>query len=282
MRDIDFFEKISCGALICKNDKYSTILKANSAFYKMVGYTEDEMKKIHKNRFSELVVDDLTEILEKVNQAVGSEKKLDYEYRIKNKDNKIMWIHDVATYDEENNLFHVIIMDITYREDELNRVRKNLEKDLLSNLLNRAALEKKVKNKIDKKMFGIQSLIIIDLDNFKCINDNMGHQKGDEVISFIGTKLKEIFHKEGIVGRLGGDEFAVYLENITKSDLEVYLKRMIDELEITIEKIKIKSTIGVAYDKNGGCNFKELYKLADFALYALKKTTKGSYLIKEN
>ncbi|WP_297432303.1 sensor domain-containing diguanylate cyclase [uncultured Cetobacterium sp.] len=282
MRDIDFFEKISCGALICKNDKYSTILKANSAFYKMVGYTEDEMKKIHKNRFSELVVDDLTEILEKVNQAVGSEKKLDYEYRIKNKDNKIMWIHDVATYDEENNLFHVIIMDITYREDELNRVRKNLEKDLLSNLLNRAALEKKVKNKIDKKMFGIQSLIIIDLDNFKCINDNMGHQKGDEVISFIGTKLKEIFHKEGIVGRLGGDEFAVYLENITKSDLEVYLKRMIDELEITIEKIKIKSTIGVAYDKNGGCNFKELYKLADFALYALKKTSKGSYLIKEN
>ena len=282
MRDIDFFEKISCGALICKNDKYSTILKANSAFYKMVRYTEDEMKKIHKNRFSELVVDDLTEILEKVNQAVGSEKKLDYEYRIKNKDNKIMWIHDVATYDEENNLFHVIIMDITYREDELNRVRKNLEKDLLSNLLNRAALEKKVKNKIDKKMFGIQSLIIIDLDNFKCINDNMGHQKGDEVISFIGTKLKEIFHKEGIVGRLGGDEFAVYLENITKSDLEVYLKRMIDELEITIEKIKIKSTIGVAYDKNGGCNFKELYKLADFALYALKKTSKGSYLIKEN
>lgn len=282
MRDIDFFEKISCGALICKNDKYSTILKANSAFYKMVGYTEDEMKKIHKNRFSELVVDDLTEILEKVNQAVGSEKKLDYEYRIKNKDNKIMWIHDVATYDEENNLFHVIIMDITYREDELNRVRKNLEKDLLSNLLNRAALEKKVKNKIDKKRFGIQSLIIIDLDNFKCINDNMGHQKGDEVISFIGTKLKEIFHKEGIVGRLGGDEFAVYLENITKSDLEVYLKRMIDELEITIEKIKIKSTIGVAYDKNGGCNFKELYKLADFALYALKKTSKGSYLIKEN
>ena len=131
-------------------------------------------------------------------------------------------------------------------------------------------------------MFGIQSLIIIDLDNFKCINDNMGHQKGDEVISFIGTKLKEIFHKEGIVGRLGGDEFAVYLENITKSDLEVYLKRMIDELEITIEKIKIKSTIGVAYDKNGGCNFKELYKLADFALYALKKTSKGSYLIKEN
>ena len=281
MKDIDFFEKISCGALICKNDKYSTILKANSAFYKMVGYTEDEMKKIHKNRFSELVVDDLTEILEKVNEAVGSEKKLDYEYRIKNKDNKIMWIHDVATYDEENNLFHVIIMDITYREEELNRVRRNLEKDLLSNLLNRAALEKKVKNKIDKKIFGIQSLIIIDLDNFKCINDNMGHQKGDEVISFIGTKLKEIFHKEGIVGRLGGDEFAVYLENITKIDLEVYLKRMIDELEITIEKIKIKSTIGVAYDKKGRCNFKELYKLADLALYSLKRTNKGSYLIKD-
>ncbi|MHA4989036.1 sensor domain-containing diguanylate cyclase [Cetobacterium somerae] len=281
MKDIDFFEKISCGALICKNDKYSTILKANSAFYKMVGYTKDEMKRIHKNRFSELVVDDLTEILEKVNQAVGAEKKLDYEYRIKNKDNKIMWIHDVATYDEENDLFHVIIMDITYREKELNKVRKNLERDLLSNLLNRAALEKKVKSTIAKKVTGLQSLILIDLDNFKCINDSMGHQKGDEVITFIGMKLKEIFDKDGIVGRLGGDEFVVYLENVSKVDLEVYLERMIVELEMTIEKIKIKSTIGVAYDKKGKCNFKELYKLADLALYALKKTNKGSYLIKE-
>jgi len=281
MISIDFFEKISCGALICKNDKYSTIIKANSAFYKMVGYTENEMKKIHKNRFAELVVDDLTEILEKVNQAVGSEKKLDYEYRIKNKDNKIMWIHDVATYDEENNVFNVIIMDITYKQDELNRVRKNLEKDLLSNLLNRAALEKKVKNRISKKVIGPQALVIADLDNFKFVNDTMGHQKGDEVISFIGEKLKEIFNKDSIVGRLGGDEFSVYLEDITKSDLEVYLNRMIKELEITVGKIKIKSTIGVAYDKNGVCNFKELYKLADLALYKLKKTSKGSYLINE-
>ena len=92
---------------------------------------------------------------------------------------------------------------------------------------------------------------------------------------------KEIFDKEGIVGRLGGDEFEVYLENVSKVDLEVYLERMIAELEMTIEKIKIKSTIGVAYDKKGKCNFKELYKSADLALYALKKTNKGSYLIKE-
>lgn len=56
---------------------------------------------------------------------------------------------------------------------------------------------------------------------------------------------------------------------------------MIAELEMTIEKIKIKSTIGVAYDKKSKCNFKELYKLADLALYTLKKTNKGSYLIKE-
>jgi two-component system sensor histidine kinase EvgS len=133
MVNIGFFEKIGCGALICKNDEYSTILEANSEFYKMIGYTKEEMKTLYQNRFSELVVDDLSEILEKVNQAVDSKKRLDYEYRIKNKDNKIMWIHDVAVYDEEENVFYVVIMDITYREENLERIYNILEKDKRAN-----------------------------------------------------------------------------------------------------------------------------------------------------
>lgn len=279
MVNIGFFEKIGCGALICKNDEYSTILEANSEFYKMIGYTKEEMKTLHQNRFSELVVDDLSEILEKVNQAVDSKKRLDYEYRIKNKDNKIMWIHDVAVYDEEENVFYVVIMDITYREENLERIYNILEKDLLSNLLNRRALEKKIKEQM-KENKSSQALIIIDLDNFKILNDTLGHQEGDRVISFVGLKLKEIFKNNETLGRLGGDEFAIYLEDISKKDLENYAKKLVKQLEVTIEDIKIHSTIGIAFDKKGIYSFEELYKLSDTALYSLKKNdNKGKYLI---
>lgn len=281
MKDINFFEKIGCGALICKNDKYSTILKANSEFYKMIGYTKEEMKNLHKNRFSELVVDDLNQILNKVNKAISSKKKLDYEYRIKNKNNEIMWIHDVANYDEDTDTFYIILMDITYREKNLRNICKVLEKDLLSNLLNRRSLEKEVKERINKKTKHSQALIIIDLDNFKYLNDTLGHQEGDKVISSIGLKLKKIFDKNEILGRLGGDEFVVYLEGVSKENLEIYLKFLINDLKVIIKNIEIKSTIGVAYDKIGISSFKELYKLSDLALYTAKKNSKGHYLIKE-
>lgn len=282
MNNMDFFEKINCGALICKNDKYSTIIKANKWFYTMIGYTEDEMKAIHKNRFSELVVDDLTEILKKVKEAINTKNQLDYEFRIKTKNNQILYIHDIATYDKEHDIFNVVIMDISYRENNLLKIYNTLEKDIVSNLLNRSALERQIKKRISRKIDYSQAMLIIDLDNFKSINDSMGHQKGDEVISYIGIKLRSIFNNNEIIGRLGGDEFVVYLENIQKKELEILLKKVIKELEFNVEKIKIGCSIGVAYDEYSLHNFQGLYKIADFALYLIKNDQKGRYLIRSS
>ncbi|MGL6023575.1 MAG: sensor domain-containing diguanylate cyclase, partial [Cetobacterium sp.] len=275
----DFFEKISCGALVCKNDPYSTIIKANSAFYKMIGYTEEEMIQQFDNRFSELVIDDLNVILKKVNHAVDFKNVLDYEFRIKTKSGKILWIHDIATYDSKMNVFNVVIMDITYRENLLNHAYKLSEIDTLSNLLNRGALEKKIKNKISSTESKSQAMILIDLDNFKYINDTEGHQVGDEIIVSIGKKLKNLFSENEVVGRLGGDEFLVYIDNLfSKKSLDEYIELIIKELNYNLdENIFIKSSIGVVFDKDRKYNFSELYKFADIALYNVKKNTKGKY-----
>lgn len=281
MSNINFFEKISCSALICKNDPYSTILQANSAFYKLIGYTKEEMFQLFENKFSELVIDDLEEILKKVGNTVKDKNVLDYEYRIKNKNGDILWIHDIATYNPEDDLFYVVIMDITYRENILKNISKSSELDSLSKLLNRGALEKKIEKKISNKKTESQAIFLIDLDNFKQLNDTMGHQVGDEIIKITGEKLKLIFGKDSIVGRLGGDEFIVYLDNPSSEKLlHHYAENILNNLKFDSNNIIIESSIGVIYDKNKIYNFDNLYKFSDIALYEVKNKKKGNYILK--
>lgn len=281
MIDSLFFEKISCGALVCKNDSYSTILEANSAFYSMIGYSKKEMEDKFQNRFSELVLDDLSVILKKVNNAINSKNTLDYEFRIKHKTGETIWIHDVATYDPENDVFNVIIMDITYRERILEKVYKLSEIDTLSTLLNRGALESKITSQFENPNNSSQVMILIDLDNFKYINDNMGHIVGDEVISSFGKKLKTFFKKDEIVGRLGGDEFLIYINNVpSEVCVNVILKNLLKQINYTMNGITIESSVGVVYDKNVKYNFSELYHFVDLALYRTKNNKKGSFLLK--
>lgn len=280
MYNIDFFEKINCSALICKNDVYSTIVEANSAFYELIGYSKKEMLDFFDNKFSALLIDDLSEILQKVNEAVRNKNILDYEFRIKNKDGNILWIHDIATYNSKDDLFYIIIMDITYRENILKNVIKLSETEPLSKLLNRGALEKRIEKKIMNAESKSQVLFLIDLDNFKQLNDIMGHQAGDEIIRIVGEKLKLIFVDDTVIGRLGGDEFVVYLDNISSERLiHYYAEKILNNLKFNLSDFIVASSIGVVYDKNKIHNFDGLYKLSDKALYKVKNREKGRYML---
>ncbi|WP_438525186.1 sensor domain-containing diguanylate cyclase [Cetobacterium sp.] len=278
---MSFFEKISCGALICKNDPYSTIIEANNAFYNLIGYTKEEMSEIFDNKFSALVIDDLNEILKKVSNAVKTKNVLDYEFRIRNKKGDILWIHDIATYNPEDDLFYVVIMDVTYREKILKNISKFSEIDSLSQLLNRGALEKKIKKKISNKKIESQAMFLIDLDNFKQLNDTKGHQVGDEIIKIVGEKLKLIFGKEFILGRLGGDEFLVYLENPSSENiLHHYAEKILNNLKFNSDNVVVEASIGAIYDTTKKFSFEELYNLSDINLYETKNTQKGKYILK--
>lgn len=127
----DFFYDNHCPMLICKNDKYSTIIEANNAFYCLVGYSRNEMERIYNNHFSSLVIDDVSKILDKVKLTIKCNNVLNYEFRIKNKLGKTIWIHDIATYDSKTDTFFVTIMDITYRQNQLELIEKRVNYDNL-------------------------------------------------------------------------------------------------------------------------------------------------------
>ena len=129
-KELDIINNINAAILYCKNDEFSTILYANQYFYDLIGYTKKEMETIFNNRFADLVIDDVSEILVKVEEIISKGENLDFEFRMRRKDNSIIWLHDTAVYNKENNTFYVTLMDITYMKSI------EYQKEKLNNYLN--------------------------------------------------------------------------------------------------------------------------------------------------
>lgn len=274
-----FFNKVGCGLMVCKNDVESTVIEANDAFYSMIGYSREEFEEIYKGRFTRLVIDDLEQILQLVGSAVEGKHVLDYEYRIRHKSGRTVWIHDIAVYDSEEDVFNVAIMDITYKEKILENVSRAATIDRVTGLMNRGTLETRIKSAIEEANVGESRLIaLIDLDNFKTVNDVKGHQMGDTVLSHIGEKLRSVLEEEYIVGRLGGDEFMIFFEGVESENyIRNWLEKVSRVLRLEVESIYVSASIGVVWDKKGSYNFEELYTMVDKILYKVKNNNKGRY-----
>ncbi|MGL6108103.1 GGDEF domain-containing protein [Romboutsia sp.] len=153
---------------------------------------------------------------------------------------------------------------------------KLLRQDSLTGIWNRFTFESYVNNLINKnKAF---SLILIDLDDFKSINDRYGHDEGDIAIKNIATFLKNYFKKEGIVARMGGDEFVVILEDIDKYELKSLISNINDSLnkynESLNKKYSLKFSIGYDEFNDNYDDLDTLMKSVDIFMYRNKNSKK--------
>lgn len=179
----------------------------------------------------------------------------------------------------------VISDDITGRKIEEQRLRSKAELDSLCGLYNRKAFENKVNNVLkNDRRTSTGHLFMIDVDNFKEINDVYGHVFGDEIIQGVAKTLQHCFRDEDILGRVGGDEFMAFVGNISSEQG----KRRAIEIGESLENAEYSQTlehpvtlsIGIAeageYD-----GFTSLYNKADKALYRAKSNGKGRWSIYE-
>ena len=152
--------------------------------------------------------------------------------------------------------------------------------DELTSVFNKSGLESNVSAclRLDKKY----AFMMIDLDCFKDINDNFGHQYGDKVLKEVASIITDNIDKDDIVGRLGGDEFVVLYkydtnEQVSKKaeQLKMMLFRTYSEHEVSVE---ISASIGIALAPEDGDNFNQLYLNADTAMYKVKKSEKNGYV----
>ncbi|MDD6491922.1 MAG: diguanylate cyclase [Firmicutes bacterium] len=172
------------------------------------------------------------------------------------------------------------ILQMTEQRKELLDIA---QKDGLTDLLNRRYMEKLLNQTDTRERKGF--FFLLDLDNFKMINDTFGHVVGDDVLISFARVLKEEVSSAGTVCRLGGDEFAVYIsEENRKEEITQIARRMIAGIEFEINELlpeacdfKVSVSVGIAEKPLDGNSFIELYAAADKALYYVKQNGKRGY-----
>ena len=178
----------------------------------------------------------------------------------------------------------VAIRDISELENNKHAVStlKHIsELDGLTKVLNRAAIERRISEHILKNPNEPGLVLLLDLDNFKLINDVFGHIEGDNFLIELAEKLKHFCRNTDIVSRLGGDEFMIFMRGVKEQDMGPLVSRIIQgvrkEYCQSDVHFEVTASVGIARYPKDGHSFFELYHCADLALYDAKHKGKNRY-----
>lgn len=187
-------------------------------------------------------------------------------------------------YQKDNFQVMFVVMDIDEKKRKELALQERAERDGLTKLYNAATTRSKVGEILCSKWPEGSShiFILMDLDNFKQINDTFGHAYGDQVLIDAANALRERFRSGDVIGRLGGDEFVIMLCNVRSdkgiddlvSSVSSILKRTYVKGDVSM---MVSASMGVAIAPNDGTTFEELYQKADIALYQVKNEGKNGY-----
>lgn len=262
--------------------KDSTIVDVSSAFIKSSGYSKEELigEKMSIIRHP----DEDEEKFKVLWNTVSSGKTWNGEIKNKNKDGEDYWLHQhiVPTFDKDNNIetFVSLGTDITAKKE----LEKMASIDKLTNIYNRRMIDEFLNKEIEKEKRHSNglSVILIDIDHFKNVNDTYGHQMGDIVLSQIAKLITENSRKSDIQGRFGGEEFIVICPQTTCKQALVLAEKIRASVENFIfEQIGIKTiSLGISsFEEND--TEEDLIKKADIALYQAKNSGRNRVILFE-
>jgi diguanylate cyclase (GGDEF)-like protein/PAS domain S-box-containing protein len=182
----------------------------------------------------------------------------------------------------------VTIRDVSERKQFERRLSHQAFHDSLTELANRALLNDRLEHALTRRNRDSDTvaLLVIDLDDFKVINDSLGHAAGDALIVEIADRLRNVFRPSDTTARLGGDEFAVVLEGLSDEDgalraVERTLEALREPLVVEGKEVFVQASIGVAFARDASETAQSLFRNADVAMYVAKAAREGSYAVYE-
>lgn len=207
------------------------------------------------------------------------------EFKLNTKNGGFQWYFSTFStiYDEEGNALRVVglLRNIHAQKVEQQKLLIRAETDQMTGLYNKATTESKIQASL-RELNGnsYEVLMLVDIDDFKKINDTFGHLKGDDVIIDIAKTLQEYKGDYGIAGRLGGDEFCVFLTNVLDTQLACEKAVLIAERlrEVYHDECQVTLSIGIAAT-NQQIPYNVLLENADTALYQAKLNGKNRYYL---
>lgn len=182
-------------------------------------------------------------------------------------------------------IFLLLLLLNTYLKVERNRkeVAYLAYHDTLTGLPNRTKFERVISEYIERKGDKVQvfSIIFIDLDRFKIINDTLGHHIGDEMLKVLAKRIRKILGKDDLLARIGGDEFVSIVNINDQSDVDNVVAQIISAIRDTIiigdYSLNTTASIGIARYPEDGLDKSTLLKHADSAMYHAKETGRDTY-----
>ena len=224
------------------------------------------------------------------NQFMNESRSQIYsEGRILNSEGDYSWVSVLLTREKKiENEFAggeyilCLIQNIDERKKNEDRLKLEAEKDPLTQLYNKMTTRSLIEETLEKNSSASHALLIIDIDNFKTINDTRGHTVGDQILVAFANELNRNFRESDILGRAGGDEFIVLLKNVQSVAM---ICDKLQQLTSSFKKYgidhglpgRLSTSIGVAMFNKDGKTYEELFKKADAALYEAKRNGKDQY-----
>ncbi|MBQ7116552.1 MAG: diguanylate cyclase [Clostridia bacterium] len=213
------------------------------------------------------------------------------EYRRILPNGKIRWVQDIVKFlvNPENNHLSVALIsrDIDARKKKEASLLKAAETDEMTGVLNRAAITKKITTFLGTEgLNSSHALFMLDIDNFKRLNDTLGHQEGDRLLVDLVTAVKACFRNTDLIGRVGGDEFFVLMKHCPARYIAEYkasaLMSAVGNVCSAYKKYDISASVGISIYPADGTSLTELYKNADNALYYAKQHGKHTFIFAED
>ena len=231
--------------------------------------------------------DDWRKLVERnIETALSTGEPYDFEAQFVTALGNRKWVRAAGECEQQDGVpvrLFGMFQDITLEKEASQRLWKAANFDDLTGLANRRRFNEKLANAIEEAATAGRglALMLIDLDNFKEVNDTRGHDVGDEILKEIGRRLEHEAEDGCFVSRLGGDEFAVIAASEQSADHlqhrgESFLARVKLPIHVGSIQVHIGGTLGIARYAGDATTAPELLKKADLGLYAAKQTHRGS------
>jgi diguanylate cyclase (GGDEF)-like protein/PAS domain S-box-containing protein len=266
--------------------------QVNEALCTMLRYSEAELLSATRDQLTH--VDDLALDMEQVNALIAGEiDHCEMEKRFLDARREVVWTtvsRSLVRDDDSGEPLYFIaqVQDITERRQFEAKLSHLADHDALTGLFNRRRLEHELDRQVaytERYRTGA-ALLMLDLDNFKYVNDTLGHAMGDELIVRVANALRERLRDTDVIARLGGDEFAIILPETDTAAAEVLATGLLETIAhdgIVLDErsaIQVSASIGIAAIEHGTLRTPaELMMNADVAMYDAKEAGRGRFSV---
>jgi diguanylate cyclase (GGDEF)-like protein/PAS domain S-box-containing protein len=271
-------------ALIAMDDRW---LQVNDALCRITGYTADALKSTTLHAMTH--PDDIDLDAQNLSQLLaGQIASYQVEKRYRHAWGHYVWVLVTASIvrGEDRGPLYVVtqVQDISDRKELARRLEYFVDHDFLTGLFNRRHFEEELARETERvSRYGSPgAVLVIDLDNFKDVNDTFGHKAGDDVLKGVAGLLRQRLRQTDVVARLGGDEFAVLLPQTDADHAESVADEVVKALGrqtavLADHSIRVTASVGVTmFD---GLTDTEVLAYADLAMYEAKETGRNRFAV---